>query len=37
LISILNPTHDTFERTVIPLIALAHDRLAATHARHVRS
>ena len=36
-ISILNPTHDTFERTVIPLIALAHDRLAATHARHVRS
>jgi len=36
-ISILNPTHDTFERTVIPLITLAHDRLAATHARHVRS
>ena len=36
-ISILNPTHYTFERTVIPLIALAHDRLAATHARHVRS
>jgi hypothetical protein len=36
-ISILNPTHDTFERTVIPLMALAHDRLAATHARHVRS
>ena len=33
-ISILNPSHETFERTVVPLIALAHDRLAATHARH---
>ena len=36
-ISILNPTHETFERTVVPLIALAHDRVAATHARHTRS
>ena len=36
-ISILNPTHDTFERTVAPLIALAHDRVAAAHARHARS
>ena len=33
-ISILNPSHETFEGTVVPLIALAHDRLAATHARH---
>lgn len=36
-ISILNPTQATFEQTVVPLIALAHDRVAATHARHVRS
>ena len=36
-ISILNPTHETFELTVVPLIALAHDRVAATHARHARS
>ena len=33
-ISILNPSHETFAETVVPLIALAHDRLAATHARH---
>jgi len=33
-ISILNPAHETFEETVVPLIALAHDRLASTHARH---
>ena len=33
-ISVLNPSHETFEGTVVPLIALAHDRLAATHARH---
>jgi len=36
-ISILNPTEVTFQRSVIPLIALAHDRVAATHARHHRS
>jgi len=36
-ISILNPTHETFQQTVVPLIALAHDRIAATHARHGRS
>jgi hypothetical protein len=36
-ISILNPTHETFEQTVVPLIALAHDRIAARHARHARS
>lgn len=36
-ISILNPTHETFQRAVVPLIALAHDRIAATHARHSRS
>ena len=33
-ISVLNPSHETFEGTGVPLIALAHDRLAATHARH---
>ena len=33
-ISILNPSHATFHKTVAPLIALAHDRLASTHARH---
>jgi hypothetical protein len=36
-ISILNPTHVTFDAIVVPLIALAHDRIAATHARHSRS
>jgi Family of unknown function (DUF6194) len=33
-ISILNPTDDTFRETVVPLIALAHDRLAAARDRH---
>jgi hypothetical protein len=33
-ISILNPSHETFRDTVVPLIALAHDRLAAQRARH---
>jgi hypothetical protein len=33
-ISIVNPSYETFESTVRPLIALAHDRLAATRARH---
>jgi hypothetical protein len=35
-ISIVNPTHETFQTVVIPLIALAHDRLAAVRARHHR-
>jgi hypothetical protein len=33
-ISILNPTEETFRDVVVPLIALAHDRLAAVRARH---
>jgi hypothetical protein len=33
-ISILNPTAETFTETVLPLLALAHDRLAAQRARH---
>jgi len=33
-ISILNPSATTFGSVVIPLIALAHDRLAAQRARH---
>ena len=33
-ISILNPTEATFEAEVVPLIALAHDRLADQRARH---
>ena len=33
-ISILNPTTETFAETVVPLLALAHDRLAAQRARH---
>jgi hypothetical protein len=33
-ISIVNPSEETFRETVIPLIALAHDRLAAVRARH---
>ena len=32
-ISILNPSHDTFGAVVIPLIALAHDRLAGRAAQ----
>jgi hypothetical protein len=33
-ISILNPSWSTWNETVIPLIAVAHDRLAAQRARH---
>jgi hypothetical protein len=33
-ISILNPTEEQFRDVVVPLIALAHDRLAAQRARH---
>jgi hypothetical protein len=33
-ISILNPTDATFRDVVLPLIAEAHDRLAAVRARH---
>jgi hypothetical protein len=33
-ISILNPSWSTWNETVIPLIAIAHDRLAAQRARH---
>jgi len=33
-ISILNPSDDTFRDTVVHLLALAHDRLAAVRARH---
>ena len=33
-ISILNPSWATWSETVIPLIAVAHDRLAAQRARH---
>ena len=35
-ISIVNPSETTFRETVMPLIALAHDRLAAVRARHHR-
>jgi hypothetical protein len=35
-ISILNPGDETFAQTVVPLLALAHDRLAAARARHRR-
>ena len=35
-ISILNPSDATFRETVVPLLALAHDRLAAVRARHAR-
>ena len=31
-ISILNPSHETFTDTIVPLLALAHDRLASTQA-----
>jgi hypothetical protein len=34
-ISILNPSKATFHGTVVPLIAEAHDRVAAVHARHI--
>ena len=33
-ISILNPSEVTFRDVVLPLLAEAHDRLAATRARH---
>lgn len=33
-ISIVNPSHETFETVVVPLLALAHDRLASVRARH---
>ena len=33
-ISILNPSWMTWNETVVPLIAVAHDRLAAQRARH---
>jgi hypothetical protein len=35
-ISIVNPSEATFKDVVVPLIALAHDRLAAVRARHTR-
>jgi hypothetical protein len=35
-ISILNPSTSTFDEVVVPLLALAHDRLAAQRARHAR-
>ena len=35
-ISILNPSERTFRDVVVPLIALAHDRLAGARARHAR-
>lgn len=35
-ISILNPSDETFTETVVPLLTLAHDRLAASRARHRR-
>jgi hypothetical protein len=34
-VAILNPSEAAFHGTVIPLIAEAHDRVAATHARHI--
>jgi hypothetical protein len=33
-ISILNPSASTFETVVVPLLALAHARLARTRPRH---
>ena len=33
-ISIVNPSHEMFETVVVPLLALAHDRLASVRARH---
>jgi hypothetical protein len=35
-ISIVNPSDETYAEVVAPLLALAHDRLAAVHARHAR-
>jgi len=36
-ISILNPSATTFEETVIPLLGLAHERLATVRRRHARA
>ena len=36
-ISILNPSAVTYRDVVLPLIAEAHDRLAAQHARHTKA
>jgi hypothetical protein len=36
-VSILNPSKATFHDVVVPLLAEAHERLAATHRRHARS
>jgi hypothetical protein len=33
-ISIVNPSNETFDQVVKPVLALAHDRLAAVRARH---
>jgi hypothetical protein len=33
-ISIVNPSEPTFRDVVVPLLTLAHDRLAAQRARH---
>jgi hypothetical protein len=33
-ISILNPSEETFRDVIVPLLALAHDRLAGARARH---
>lgn len=35
-ISILNPSDETFAEVVVPLLALAHDRISAARARHGR-
>ena len=35
-ISIVNPSDETWSEVVVPLVALAHDRLAAQRARHAR-
>jgi hypothetical protein len=35
-ISIVNPSDETYAEVVVPLLALAHDRLAAVRARHAR-
>ena len=35
-LAILNPSGSTWRETVIPLLAIAHDRLAAQRARHGR-
>lgn len=35
-ISIVNPSDETYAEVVVPLLALAHDRLASVRARHAR-